>query len=505
MNAVASWFANTGRHIGWISVVLLAVGVVAYGFTSGDITTREASTLLSPQMQSAAAALSAIDSQAEASEPTSYSYFLHRIFGIIQLPVTANIVRFASVIGVLCMSLLIYFWLNKEAGAKAARIGALGFIFSVPALVMGSFGTTDSLFAFAVLATFCCIAEGTRGSANTAGIDFARLRRVGWVILACLLARFTEILANGIESPWRSLSISQSAISPFAVFLAALPTGFGCLAICRVDFWSGLAPKSRTCVVGGMLIGVTGLCLSTLLPGLWLGCALLSVAGMAVILGVCWQRWLEGQLGENSRRAHEIATIILMFGIPSAAIISGVARIGLVYNFMERVQAVVCVAMLLCVAAGLLIRFQKKAYYWVPAVCMAIALRVAFVHIYLPERDALDGTRPHAQAIARLLPPGETLYTQFPLDPTFRYYLGTKTDALAKLATIKGSELTDRTPWHALVTHQYLFKRNPNFRNNGWRIVRSFEGQSGQKMYLIREGFDSIANEQPDSQFDSRR
>lgn len=136
--------------------------------------------------------------------PPGYAFFLAAVQGLGGSPFSARIIQ--GVLGA-ATALLLYYFIRKPLGVKAALAGGLAFAIWPPSLAIGDFLLTESLFTMLLMATLLAWGDGSKpgralgagliGGAAAYGRELA-LYFFPLVALSYLLSRDHKRLLNAI-------------------------------------------------------------------------------------------------------------------------------------------------------------------------------------------------------------------------------------------------------------------------------------------------------------------
>lgn len=379
---------------------LVLGAIVGYGFWIADVTDNEASTLLS-----ASAGRGSLLGGLWAS--------IDQSLGQPMGPWSARALSCLSVIGVLG---LVVRHVPRIGGLTAAFLLAL----TPAALLSAEKGTADALVAFAI------IAASIRLSSVWSGIERDSRPR-GWRVAGQWFAVLALLLAVAVLAIDPSLKMGRDWLveSSLSVTLALGATGPLLLIVTTV--WADAVPSTprhRSDILSSALgMIVAGVVLATFAPEWWLGGSLALSAGIAVLAGSILLAWSEQRLDEASAarvaKARRRYLIVLPLLLAAIAFI----RIEMVYNYMERVQALMIVGLIAAALGALASRRRSGALDAVALVAVLLTARLTWVNAITPEWDRFHSAKPRAAAVASQMTQEGPLYTDMPISPSFRYYL----------------------------------------------------------------------------------
>lgn len=468
----------------WLLFVATALAVVGYGFSKGDLNNGEANTVIAANRTLLEGGASIqqptiADDAASSAGPvsTGHATVLAYVGKLLGKPLEPQSARLCSLATVLAMLGCLYVGIYRSVGKWGARVVVLVTACSAPALIISGQATADALFAFAVVAaTWAFFPKRSESDKRRLLSDLARYA------LAFALIELAVLLVQGVDLAGWATAPQDRILSPVYTLLVALPWVIGLAPMLHRDFWDESAKRFESSLTIAVALLVAGLVLGYQMPALWMGCGLIVAIALAIPVAICWQRWLAGDLAESCRDLQEASCRTLALGIPAVAVVVAVIRIGVTFNFMERVQAIVVVGLAAMAIAVWVIRWRQPRLYWVPILAVAVTIKIVYAHAYLPERDHWHSPKPYAHAVGRHLPEGSTLYTDQEMVPAYRYYLGAATAPLSALARSNDPA----APRTALFGEAEFFEAMS--RNTGrWKAIRIFEGPKGNMLYLARE------------------
>lgn len=467
----------------WLLLLCMAGFIVAHGFPRGDVTDVEAVNLLDAARYKAARA--AADHQRVVA--SDYSIILGRIYGLIGREPSPRGGRLASVVGLLLVLGITYYGLRRDVGIPAACVGVIAIACSPATILLSMSAIPDALIAWCVLLASRCFFSESAPPANLTANNAVPVRHLSWqgssrYFAGLICVGMAVFMAGGIDLKGWATGAEDRALAPLYTLLLGLPWVIGLLPLASRDFWTNLPPIQSALMQNALRLMGVALLMSVLTPALWIGCGLILLAGCAAVVGVAWQRAMDNQLVNGGLRFHQIATGILIIGVPTTAVAFGVDRIGTDYHFMERVQALVVVSIASITLLPLLLKLKQRQFALLPVVAVFVSLKILYANAYVAERDHWHSPKPYAQAIRRLLPADAVLHADLPISPAFRYYLG---------HDVLPIDILDRPPVdglaHYAVFNDFEMRMATNSFPDRWQILRIIEGQAGQRLFVVRD------------------
>ncbi|QDU61681.1 hypothetical protein Pan216_25430 [Planctomycetes bacterium Pan216] len=448
----------------WIATAAASFFVLWWGFDAGDVTSTEASYLLAhPSVVGDGGSL------------PWYGAMCERLGGSVGVA-APEVGRFLSALSLTILALLIVGVIARRLGLEAALVALVAAACSLPAFLLSTQATPDALIALVIV--------GALRLLPVVGGPGRILQTSFGIALVCLGAamlwwgRGQQLVTNP----------SDAILQPLMSLLLCLPWLLALVPLGTASFWKSNTPGEQREIIHGCALVGTGLVLSACLRQAHLAGSLLTAVGVASLVSVCWQRWREGTLGENASRLQRGVITFLSIGVPVIAVIAAAIRIGLIYNFMERTQAVLVAGLAALTFRAFLGTKQFRQVQFAPIVAIFAMTKIVYVNAYLPERDQWFSPKPYAHAVGRLLPGDATLATDLPVDDSYRYYLERPVVAF----TGDSAESTSVPPTHALLVDTQYQNLSEQQRER-WQFVRYLYDRGTRRLVLLRETTDVAA------------
>jgi hypothetical protein len=451
-----------------LCVSVVAACTLAYGFYVGDVNDREADLLIhsDPRLASPAQGL-------ESSNSSRFAAALKHAHDSLKIELTPVSARFFALCCLMTTLAALFAHVTRAIGATAGIVAIVVMIGSAPAALLSHRAVVDNAATLAVTVAVLTCCSATR-----------RLRRSGAyhrIQSACCL---TIGLVSSAAAVWivsdfvTAAHIAERLTSPLWALTAALPwTGLVIIA-CHREIWN--QTEFRHTVASGYVLLLLGLIVAVLAPQVWLGCAHIEICGCAILIGVCWSHWVYGAPTAGWMRAQQAIVYTFACGIPLAAAVGATIRIGIVYNYMERFQALVVGGLAALVVALVLIRKQDKGLLWLPTLAVAVIAKLVYIHAIVPESDHWTSPKAYARAVAKHVPPNGLVATSGNVTPAYRYYLGAPILPLDRLWSAADLSST------IIVVDEALPGRRLDSVPAGAKFIRVLEGPGGRPLQLYR-------------------
>lgn len=478
--------ANTISPSGAVRHLLLALLwllpiVILYGVDKGDLLDEEAVYLLEARQ---------LQRGTSVTPATVYARLL--ALGPITPDSAIFLARIFSVSGMLATWLLLLFWIGPAQSRLPQAMAGLVFLATpVGFLLSTRIGPDAWIACLMVLAAFCMAR-----AIPTLAFHTTPWRGVALLALAFLALAGAASLTIVTDDQGWARTLEDRLLSPWYTLAVALPWSLIFVTATRKSFWTDSFPRGQGTMIAALALALISLMFAYLLPRFWLAAGLLLASAQALAMGCVWQRWLENSLASEVARTQRGITNTLVIGLPALLVALTVWRIGQVYPFMERVQAVFVVA-LACLIVAVRVRARHPIWHGAVYFALVVTTKIVYVHAYLPERDQWTSARPQARALGQHLPAGATLHTAISFPPAYQYYLQARLASLQELnnrGTAEAAESESTTELGisplALVAESSLDRLPGGERD--WRIARIFETGAGEPLYLMRAATEAV-------------
>lgn len=459
------------------------VFVVSYGFWRGNATDSEAAILLSATSADA-------NSSSNATNGPRLAHVLRCLHELVGANVSLASGRFFSIAALAACVTLTGAWTRAAIGKSAVVPVCVAMSCSAPVLLLGSSIAADAWVA----ALFLAAVAGLHLATDCWFALHPGQRRATQVWTSVALIAGATIATLGSFLLINDAVLAQSAsprldhwLAPLLVIFSTFPWSFAALALFGRHL-NVAASGQRRLVATAAGLAIAGIILSFVVPALWLGFALVAMAGFAMLYGVIWDSGGDDSIEPSRHFRCGAAVAIPVLALPIIAVTAATTRIATVYNFMERYQVIVVVGLGALSLTIVVIRHAARELLAFPVLVSAIAVRVVFVHAWIPERDHWWSAKAPANALAARLPEQSVLYTDQPLGPGFRYYLGRPVRCLDELQQDSG-----KAPRFGLIGASSVdLIRDADMAVT---MIRNFHSFRSKELWLVR--FDAPTHTSP--------
>lgn len=408
--------------------------------------------------------------------------------------------RCLSALVLVASASMISVWLRINGLRGAAPFGFFAVLCNLPAFVVASSASLDAVVLFLGMMIFVGISILAAPNLADRWINGA-CKLGGWLLFGGGICGTAALLSRVPPPLWATLPEEQ-LLTVVDALLFSLPWSVGIGFILVPSLWEALEGHAAAMLAAASVLIPTGIIVSLQAPTLWMSGSLLFIAGGGIAFGIAWQCQLAGELSPLASRLVSIQKQVISIGIPTLAVVIGIYRIGIDYHYMERVQAIVFVSVIVLALVPVIKSLQRKEH-WQTSLLGLLALfvvsKIVYVNAYLPERDQWHSPRPYANAIRSLLPPDATLATDLPLSPAYLYYLKARTLPLNGLDL----DAAYRNGVY-LLAHVDQKQIEANALPEGWVPVRVMEGPGGSNWALFEPQSEKTAFQRRSSTGSSR-